>query len=98
MWNWKEQIADKQQRQKANIPAEWLITPVPENQANVLHVPNTCGLLTENELEITSISDVTELLRKLATAEWSAVEVTTAFYKRAIVAHQVVSRGVSPIA
>lgn len=89
--HWKDQVADKRARQKAAIPQEWLITPVPEGKLNVMDVPETCGLLTQRELEITSISDVAVLLNKLANAEWSAVEVTTAFYKRAIIAHQLVN-------
>ncbi|KAG9314390.1 amidase signature domain-containing protein [Chiua virens] len=35
--------------------------------------------------------DVIVLLGRLAGGEWSAVEVTTAFYKRAVVAHQLVN-------
>ena len=87
---WQDQVADKRQRQKAAIPTEWLIPPVPEEQTNVMDVPRTCGLLTEKELEITGVSDVSILLDKLAKAEWSALEVTTAFCKRAIIAHQLV--------
>ncbi|OBZ78579.1 Acetamidase [Grifola frondosa] len=51
-------------------------------------VPITCGLLTTRELEITDTIDVEILLHKLRTAEWSSVDVTTAFYKRAIIAQQ----------
>ncbi|KAI0639369.1 general amidase [Trametes polyzona] len=88
--HWQEQVADKTKRLQASIPPEWIIPPVPEEQSNVLDVPDTCGLLTSRELKITT-TDVTELLKKLASAEWSAVEVTTAFGKRAVIAHQVVN-------
>ena len=88
--HWQEQVADKRERQQAAIPQEWLIPPVPEGQTNVIDVPRTCGLLTQRELEITEVTDVAVLLEKLATAQWSAVEVVTAFSKRAIVAHQLV--------
>lgn len=88
--HWQAQVADKRERQKATIPQEWLIPPIPETQTNVLDVPSKCGLLTDRELQITGVSEVSILLNKLATAEWSAVEVTTAFCKRAIVAHQLV--------
>ena len=87
---WREDVIDKLARQKASIPSEWFIPPVPESQTNVMNVPRTCGLLTERELEITDISDVSTLLNKLACGEWTSVEVTTAFSKRAIVAHQTV--------
>ncbi|KAH9849789.1 general amidase [Lenzites betulinus] len=89
--HWQEQVADKRKRLQALIPAEWIIAPVSKDQANVLDVPKTCGLLTDRELEITNTTDVSLLLQKLASAEWSAVEVTTAFSKRAIVAYQLVN-------
>jgi len=87
---WQDLVADKRQRQQDSIPKEWLITVPPEDQLNVLDVPARCGLLTDKELVITSESDVDVILGKLASGEWSSVEVTTAFYKRAIIAQQVV--------
>lgn len=91
MPSWQELVADKLQRQKAAIPKEWLITPPPSDQLDVTDVPGSCGLLTLDELEITETEDVGVLLANLASGEWSSVDVTTAFYKRAIVAQQVVS-------
>ncbi|KAI0374200.1 general amidase [Pilatotrama ljubarskyi] len=88
---WQEHVAEKRRRQQASVPQEWTIPAVPDAQSNVLDVPDTCGLLTDRELEITGTTDVAMLLKNLASAEWSAVEVTTAFSKRAIVAHQVVN-------
>ena len=87
---WQELIADKRSRQEASIPKEWLIKTPSDSLLNVTHVPEECGLLSSKELEITN-SDVPTLLKKLASAEWSSVDVTLAFYKRAIVAHQLVS-------
>ncbi|KAF8577001.1 general amidase [Ramaria rubella] len=84
---WQDLCIDKKKRQAAAIPAEWHITIPPDEQLNVLQVPRQCGLLDANELVITE-ADVPELLNRLASGEWSAVEVTRAFYKRAIVAHQ----------
>lgn len=88
---WKDLVADKRRRQAEAIPKEWLIDPPPNSQLDVTQIPEQCGLLTSRELEITNTIDAAVLLHKLATAEWSAVEVTTAFYKRAIIAHQLVS-------
>lgn len=59
-----------------------------------MDVPISCGLLSPREVEITETTDVGILLEKLASAEWSSVEVTTAFYKRAIIAHQLVRANV----
>ncbi len=73
-----------------SIPKEWTIEPLPKDQLNVMDVPRQCGLLTGFELEITETVDVQAILNKLRLGEWSSVQVTTAFYKRAITAQQLV--------
>lgn len=89
--SWQELVADKRQRQEASIPKNWLIATPSVDVFDVRKVPEECGLLSAKELRITEIDDIDLLLKKLASGEWSSVEVTTAFYKRAIVAHQVVN-------
>lgn len=88
--NWKDISSAKRQSQFASIPQEWIIELPPNTQDRVLDVPAQSGLLTPKELEITETTEVDILLKKLSSAEWSSVEVTTAFYKRAVIAHQVV--------
>ncbi|KAI0651823.1 general amidase [Trametes meyenii] len=88
---WKLLVADKKRRQQEAIPRDWRIPPLPVEVLDVRAVPETSGLLSSRELEITDTRDVNILLGKLATSEWTAVEVTTAFYKRAIIAHQLVN-------
>ncbi|KDR80683.1 hypothetical protein GALMADRAFT_60825 [Galerina marginata CBS 339.88] len=87
--NWKTVCHQKLKRQHESIPREWLI-PVPSlrERPNVMDIPATCGLLTARELMITETTDVGVILEKLGAAEWTSVETTTAFYKRAIIAHQ----------
>ncbi|RDB26908.1 Acetamidase [Hypsizygus marmoreus] len=88
--NWQDICATKKRSQLASIPAGWILTtPPPDTRNNVITVPAESGLLTERELEITETTDVDVLLEKLRGAEWSSVEVTRAFYKRAVVAQQV---------
>ncbi|KAH7915795.1 general amidase [Hygrophoropsis aurantiaca] len=90
MSHWSDLVADKKRRQAESIPKEWLISPPPDTLLDVTAFPETCGLLTAHEIEITNtLVDV--LLRKLASGEWTSVAVTTAFYKRAIIAHQLVN-------
>lgn len=89
---WKTLVAEKTQRLAGAIPKEWLASSIPPpQQPNVTVFPEHCGILSVKEREITGVPDVDFLLQKVATAEWSAVEVTTAFCKRAAVAHQAVS-------
>lgn len=87
---WQDLCAARKKKQHDSIPPEWLIQLPPDDQLNVMNVPSKCGLLTPRELEITETVDIDIILRKLSTAEWSSVEVTTAFLKRAIVAQQLV--------
>ena len=92
--HWQDLCNSKRERQLASIPREWIIDTSslpPNDQLDVSQFPLECGLLSEFELEITEEDDVDALLAKLASGEWSCVNVTTAYYKRAVIAHQVVS-------
>ncbi|KAG6888252.1 hypothetical protein C0995_009453 [Termitomyces sp. Mi166 len=86
--NWEHLVALKKSRQQASIPKEWILTNFPSpNELNVLTFPETCGLLTPQEVEITN-TRIDVLLKKLANGKWSSAAVTKAFGKRAIIAHQ----------
>lgn len=90
--HWQTRCAERKRKQQSSIPPAWLLDHLPTHPtANVLDFPATCGLLTPLELEITNTINVDILLAKLSTGQWSSVAVTTAFYKRAIIAHQLVS-------
>ncbi|KAG1747889.1 amidase signature domain-containing protein, partial [Suillus paluster] len=74
---------------------DWLVTPPPDSTPDVTSFLETGGLLNVREIEITNTS-VDVLLERLASAEWTTVEVTTvevttAFSRRAIVGHQLVN-------
>ena len=86
--DWKARCTARKQQQEASIPPEWRIELPDIEIRNVMHVPEQCGLLTPRELAITEIVDVSELLDKLRSSEFSAEEVVVAFYKRAIIAQQ----------
>ena len=91
MPNWKELVAEKRARQQASIPQEWILKDLPpKDQLDISSIPESCGLLTPEEITITN-SPVEVLLPALAKGQWSSVAVTTAFYKRAIIAHQLAS-------
>ncbi|KAM6501200.1 general amidase [Amanita muscaria] len=85
---WEQLAQEKKRKTEALVPKEWILpNPPPSDQLDVSHVPDQCGLLTKKEIEITN-SPVGILLANLASQIWSSVEVTTAFAKRAIIAHQ----------
>ncbi|KAF8591864.1 amidase signature enzyme [Ramaria rubella] len=87
---WRSLCLDKKKRQEESIPKDWMVRLPSEEQLNVTDFPHESGLLTTSELEITE-TNVEVLLTKLASSTWSSVDVTRAFYKRAILAHQVVN-------
>lgn len=90
--SWKAICLDKKQRQEASIPQDWLVSPPPKDRLNVIDFPRESGLLTPLELIVTE-SSVETLLANLASSIWTSVDVTRAFYKRAILAHQAVRIG-----
>jgi len=90
--DWTDIAAKAQTKLRNSIPSEYRIPPDKLPGDNVLDVtdfPAKCGLLSDAELKITE-SFATEIVGAVAAGEWSAVEVTTAFCKRAAIAHQVV--------
>src|SRR5262245_25972725 len=93
--NWRALVIEKRQRQKASTPEDWVIPLPAETILDVTKIPEECGLLSPKEIEITS-SPVELLLGNLASAKWSAIDVTIAFSKRAIIAHQLVRNALSP--
>jgi amidase len=88
--DWRARCDARKQKQLDSIPSAWLIEPIANNRFNVMDVPRECGMLTPQEMEITETTDVEFVLHMLKSAEWSSVEVTTAFYKRAVIAQQLV--------
>lgn len=78
---------------KESIPPEWrlpqdLLDNLPKD---VRDIPRTCGILTAHEIEITEMDNPDLLLAQLASGNISSQTVTTAFLKRAAIAHQLVN-------
>ncbi|KAG9076582.1 hypothetical protein FRC06_009428 [Ceratobasidium sp. 370] len=85
--DWRVRAQAKKQQQVGSIPRDWIIT-IPPDQQNVTRIPYECGLLTPFEVQVTDTLDVATILEKLRDGVWKSVDVTRAFYKRAIIAHQ----------
>ena len=91
---WDQKALTKQTTALSKIPSEWrlpasvksLLTSDPN--LNCLEIPDKSGLLTTRELEITTTEDATALLAKISNREYTSVEVTIAFSKRAAIAQQ----------
>ncbi|KAL2808217.1 amidase signature domain-containing protein [Aspergillus granulosus] len=84
--DWKSIAAQKKSAIEATIPAEWRLETLPADDS-ILSFPKSSGILTQDELAITE-SSATDLVRDLAAGNLTSVSVTTAFCKRAALAHQ----------
>lgn len=88
--NYRTIATQKKVQQQGRIPKEWLLTKSYDGRTNFMDVPMTCGILSDEEIDITSNFDATALLEKLKSGIWSTEQVTIAFCKRAAIAHQLV--------
>lgn len=90
--SWETIAAKKRQALKDAIPAEWVIPQnifPREGQLDVTTFPRQSGWFTKRELEILAMP-AQQTLAKLASASWTAEEVTRTFCKAAAAAHQLV--------
>ena len=83
-------VARKRAEQSQKIPAAWRLKTVPPTHEapNAVEYLKTCGILSEKELQITETTGWATLRSQLSSRTLSAVEVITAFAKRAAVTHQ----------
>ncbi|KAI1774476.1 amidase signature domain-containing protein [Hypoxylon cercidicola] len=89
-----QSIAERKQAERASkIPSEWLIPEaiMPSDKTDcVQDFPHTSGFFTERELSITE-SSASDVVAKISTGEWTALEVTIAICKRTSVAQQLLN-------
>ncbi|CDK25247.1 unnamed protein product [Kuraishia capsulata CBS 1993] len=89
--DWQKKAAER--RGLLTYPREWVLPAIyledigQNSTRSVIDVPAECGILTSHELEITE-TRATPLLTKLRSGEWKSEDVTLAFCKRAVIAHQ----------
>lgn len=74
----------------SKIPKEYLLPQeiIANPPLDVTDIPRTCGILSQHELDITEKYDAVALVQATSTGTLSAVDVATAFCKRAAIAHQ----------
>lgn len=98
---WQDIVARKKLAIDQKMPKEWLLPqaifqdldlPLGTNPNDLIaqDIPRRSGLLTLRELDITENYGVTELLKRLRQGAFTALEVTIAFSKRAVIAQQLV--------
>jgi amidase len=90
---WQAIALRKQAERDSKIPSEWRIPTNLKPAAGTNFVqdfPSKSGFFTPHELEITE-STASAVVSKIASAEWSSVEVVKALCKRAAVAQQLIN-------
>lgn len=100
-FDWQTAVKRKQQEIISKTPKQWILgrdfiqslNCGPDKSTNILklNVPRISGILTEKELDITEKYTAMELLEKLRNKDFTSLEITTAFCKRAAIAQQLVS-------
>lgn len=92
---WRSLCKARKALQDTSVPEEWRIKVPPDTSLDVRSVTEDCGLLSSRELDIIDLGtkDVSALVRLLAdkNSGYTSLEVTTAYLKSAVIAHQVVS-------
>ncbi|KAF5008795.1 hypothetical protein FDECE_4950 [Fusarium decemcellulare] len=97
--SWEQLVAEKKQRLSNAIPPQWRLdqrflddfTKHGNGRLLSLDPARRSGILNNLELEITEKYSATELVHKLARGDLKAVDVVTAFCKRAAIAQQLVT-------
>ncbi|KAK9466951.1 amidase signature domain-containing protein [Lipomyces arxii] len=88
---WEEKAAAKRAQLAASIPKEYMVPEdqlPPADRLDVSNVPKE--LLPADVIEITELTG-TELVAAMAAGKLTSVAVTTAFIKRAVLAHQLLN-------
>lgn len=91
--SWEEAADKKRKALYALIPEKWRIPAdqlPPESERSAVRYLAKSGLLTAEELTITELP-VQELVQKIASSEYTAVQVCQAYCHRAAIAHQLVN-------
>lgn len=97
---WQKKAEAKVAETQSKIPDEWTLQKHDLEAAKrqrQLSGPFIERFLNDGELEITG-NDSVPLLSKIKSGQYTALQVTTAFCKRAAIAHQIVSDSTPVIA
>ncbi|KAL2827361.1 amidase [Aspergillus cavernicola] len=89
--SWQPAAQKIREALNTSIPEKWRLQPSQHDGIrDVTGVPETCGLLSKDDIFITGL-DASTLVEKLARGELSSTRVTEAFCARAAIAHQLVN-------
>ncbi|KAL4879711.1 amidase signature domain-containing protein [Aspergillus karnatakaensis] len=95
--DWHSAATTKRQTRDSKIPQSHLLPPhLAKRAAEGTLLPSSpevleCGILTDLDIEITSINDAAVLRDRIAERTYTAVDVLTAYTKRASIAQQTIN-------
>lgn len=78
---WQLVSWQKKDEQASRIPKGWLLSSPPPDSTNYIEVPRKCGLLNDQELEITERYDATTLAQEISNRRLKSFDVVKAFCK-----------------
>jgi len=78
---WQLVSWQKKDEQASRIPKGWLLSSRPPDSTNYIEVPRKCGLLNDQELEITEKYDATALAHEISNRRLKSFDVVNAFCK-----------------
>jgi amidase len=79
---WQLVSWQKKDEQYARIPQEWRLSSLPSSGVtNYIDIPQRCGILSAQELDITEKYDATALANAIKSRELKCLDVTRAFCK-----------------
>lgn len=94
--DWDQLIKEKRAHRDSLIPKEWRLPEhilkqvSPEAPLSAFALLEEANVLTKEEKDLTENYDATALVQGLASRKFTALQVTTAFCKRAAIAQQLV--------
>lgn len=97
--SWEQLVSKKKESLRDSIPQEWRLNPdvlaslteTGNSRLMALDPVRKSGILNDLEIEITEKYSAAQLVSRMARGDLKAVEVVTAFCKRAAIAQQLVS-------
>ncbi|KAK7706765.1 hypothetical protein SLS57_009575 [Botryosphaeria dothidea] len=82
MVDWRAIAQKKRAAQAELIPSELRLKNIPDGLVDAVAYTESCGLLSEKELDLTKITDAKVLVDKLVSGTLTSVDLTAAFVKR----------------
>lgn len=86
--DWRAIAQKKRAAQAELIPSEVRVKNIPDGLVNAVEYVQSCGLLSDEELQLTRITDARVLLDKVVSGALTSAKIASAFIKRTAILQQ----------